>query len=73
MELHLFYLDKKWRGRGDCAKNYNLIADMDNKTYMVYTNAFYGYFYPKDIEVKKKSDIDKYIEYLKENGFVKLQ
>lgn len=69
MKLHLFYLDKDWKKRGDCAKNYNLIVNMENKTYKVYTNAFYGYYNPVDIEVKKKSDVEDYIEYLKENGF----
>ena len=62
MRLHLFYLDKNWKKRGDCANNYNLIVDMENKTYKVYTNAFYGYYHPEDIEVKKKSDIEDYID-----------
>ena len=65
MRLHLFWLDKNWKKRGDCANNYNLIVDMENKTYKVYTNAFYGYYHPENIEVKKKSDIEDYIEYLK--------
>ena len=68
MRLHLFWLDKNWKKRGDCANNYNLIVDMENKTYKVYTNAFYGYYHPENIEVKKKSDIEDYIEYLKKNG-----
>ena len=34
MRLHLFWLDKNWKKRGDCANNYNLIVDMENKTYM---------------------------------------
>lgn len=46
---------------------------MENKTYKVYTNAFYGYYHPEDIEVKKKSDIEDYIEYLKENGFTEME
>ena len=53
--------------------NYNLIVNMENKTYKVYTNAFYGYYKPEDIEVKKKSDIEDYIEYLKENGFTEME
>ena len=69
MKFHLFWLDKNWKKCGDCANNYNLIVDMENKTYKVYTNAFYGYYHPEDIEVKKKSDIEDYIEYLKKNGF----
>lgn len=73
MRLHLFWLDKNWKKRGDCANNYNLIVDMENKTYKVYTNAFYGYYQPEDIEVKKKSDIEDYIEYLKRNGFTETE
>ena len=73
MRLHLFWLDKNWKKRGDCANNYNLIVDMENKTYKVYTNAFYGYYHPEDIEVKKKSDIEDYIEYLKRNGFREME
>lgn len=69
MRLHLFWLDKNWQRRGSCANNYNLIVDIENKTYKVYTNAFYGYYRPEDIEVKKKSDITDYVEYLKQNGF----
>ena len=30
MRLHLFWLDKKWKGKG-CADNYNLVVDMENK------------------------------------------
>lgn len=70
MELHLYYLDRKWTKRGDCAHNYNLVVDLDNKTYKIYVNSFYGYERSCDIEVKRKSDILNYIEYLKENGFV---
>lgn len=73
MRLHLFWLDKNWKKRGDCANNYNLIVDMENKTYKVYTNAFYGYYHPEDIEVRKKSDIEDYIEYLKRNGFTEME
>lgn len=31
---------------------------------------FYGYYHQEDIEVKKKSDIEDYIEYLKRNGVI---
>lgn len=65
MILHLFWLDKNWKKRGDCANNYNLIVDMENKTYKVYTNAFYGYYHQEDIE--------DYIEYLKRNGFTEME
>lgn len=70
MELHLYYLDRKWTKRGDCAHNYNLVVDLDNKTYKIYVSHFYEYERSSDIEVKRKSDIMDYIEYLKENGFV---
>lgn len=70
MELHLYYLDRKWTKRRDCAHNYNLVVDLDNKTYKIYVSPFYGYECSSDIEVKRKSDILNYIEYLKENGFV---
>lgn len=73
MRLHLFWFDKNWKKRGDCANNYNLIVNMENKTYKVYTNAFYGYYHPEDIEVKKKSDIEDYIEYLKRNRFTEME
>jgi len=34
---------------------------------------FYGYYKPEDIEVKRKSDIEDYIEYLKKNGFTEME
>ena len=70
MELHLYYLDKNWKQRRDCGHHYNLVVDLDNKTYKIYVSPFYGYVRSNDIEVKRKSDIIDYIEYLKENGFV---
>lgn len=70
MKLHLYYLDRRWTKRGDCAHNYNLVVDLDNKTYKIYVSPFYGYECSSDIEVKRKLDILNYIEYLKENGFV---
>ena len=54
MELHLYYLDKRWTKRGDCAHNYNLVVDLDNKTYKIYVSPFYGYECSNDIEVKRK-------------------
>ena len=68
MRLHLYWLDKNWQSRG-YANNFNLIIDMDKKTYKVYTNPYTAYYKPEDIEVKKKSDITDYIEYLKKNNF----
>ena len=72
MKIHLYWLEKNWQSKG-CANNYNLIADMENKTYYIYTNSFYGYRHPEDIEVKRKSDIADYIEYLKTNGFLEIK
>ena len=71
MRLHLFWIDKRWQERG-YADNYNLVVDMENKTYKVYVNPFYAYHRAEDIEVKKKSDITDYVEYLKENGFTEV-
>ena len=69
MELHLFWIDKAWKNRG-YANNYNLIVNFKKKTYKIYVNPFYAYNKAVDIEVKKKSDITKYIAYLKEHGFI---
>ena len=69
MRLHLFWIDKRWQERG-YAKNYNLLVDMDNKTYKIYENPFYDYHKPEDIEVKRKSDIDDYVKYLNDNGYI---
>jgi hypothetical protein len=71
VKIHLFWIDKRWKEKG-CADNYNLIVYMEDKTYKVYTNPFYGYDRQEDIEVKNKSDITGYIEYLKNNGFVEI-
>ena len=65
MRFHLFWLEKNWKKRGDCANNYNLIVDMKNKTYKVYTNSCYGFYHPYHFEVYNKSDIEYYIVYLK--------
>ena len=73
MRIHLYWLDNKWKTNGSCANNYNLIVDMEAKTFKVYVNAFYGYRMPEDIEVKRKSDILEYVEYLKKNGFVEVE
>lgn len=53
MRLHLFWLDKNWKKRGDCANNYNLIVDMENKTYKVYTNAFMDIIIQKILRLKR--------------------
>ena len=69
MKFHLFWIDKNWKRNGGVANNYNLIVDMENKTYKVFINPYYAYNRAEDIEVKKKSDIMDYVEYLKLNGF----
>lgn len=69
MKIHLFWIDKNWKRDGGVANNYNLIVDMENKTYKVFINPYYGYSKPEDIEVKRKLDIVEYIAHLKDNGF----
>lgn len=69
MTLHLYWIDSRWKAERRTANNYNLIVDMENKTYKVFFNPYLLYDKPEDIEVKKKSDITDYIEYLKRNGF----
>ena len=53
MRFHLFWLEKNWKKRGDCANNYNLIVDMENKTYKVYTNAFMDIIIQKILRLKR--------------------
>lgn len=72
MKIHLYWLDKNWQSRG-YANNYNLIVDMENKTYKTYIDSFCGYICLSDIEVKRKLDITEYIKYLKMNGFVEIK
>lgn len=72
MRLHLFWIDKNWAERG-YADNYNAIIDMEKKVYKVYTNPFYAYNRVEDIEVKRKSDITSYVNYLQENGFKEVE
>lgn len=70
MQLHLYYLDKGWKkSEKGCADNYNLVVDMENKTFHLFTNPFCGYYAEYDIEVKRKSDITDYAEYLRKNGY----
>lgn len=73
MKLHLYWLDNNWKNRRDCAKHYNLIVNMEEKTYKVFVNCFYGYRHPEDVEVKCKSDILDYVEYLKRNEFTEVE
>ena len=73
MRLHLFWVDNKWKQNGGCAENYNLIVDMESRTYKFYINPYYGYYKEEDIEVKRKSDILDYMEYLKKNGFIEVE
>ncbi len=69
MWLHLYWKDSRWQEERRTANNYNLIVDMENKTYKVFINPYIAYWHLEDIEVKKKSDIEKYVEYLRKNGF----
>lgn len=72
MRLHLYWIDSNWKKKG-CADNYNLIVDMEKKVYKVYVNPFLAYHRPEDIEVKRKSDIVGYVEYLKQSGFTEVE
>lgn len=69
MQLHLYWIDSRWKVERRTANNYNLIVDMENKTYKVFINPYLLYDKPEDIEVRKKSDIEKYVDYLRKNGF----
>ena len=73
MKLHLFWIDNNWKRDNRTANNYNLIVDMENKTYKQFVNPYYGYNKPEDIEVKRKSDIVEYIKHLKENDFKEVE
>lgn len=73
MKLYLFWIDNKWKRNGRTANNYNLIVDMENKTYKQFVNPLYIHKKPEDIEVKRKSDIVEYAKYLKWNGFKEVE
>lgn len=68
IKLHLYWLEKNWQNRG-YSMNYNLVVDLEEKTFRTFTNSTYCYEYPEDIEVKRKIDIFNYVDYLKERGF----
>ena len=68
MRVHFYWVETNWHRRG-YAKNYNLVVDIEKKTYRTYTNSYYDYPLPEDIEVKRKFDIIDYIKYLKMNDF----
>lgn len=68
MTLHLYWLDKNWKSKGE-ANHYNLVVDLEDGTYEVYINSFCGYTNLNDIEVRRKSDIMDYIKHLKAEGF----
>ena len=70
MQLHLYWIDKSRKKKG-IANNYNLVINYDKKTFMVFTDPYYWYLQKNDIEIKKKSDIDFYIEYLEKQGFTR--
>ena len=69
--LHLYWLEPtgRWESRG-YAKNRHLWIDFTEKSYILQTNYMCGdYSYPEHIEVKRKTDIDAYCEYLDKMGF----
>lgn len=69
--LSLHYIDKNWKrsGRG-YANNVHLIIDFDNHRYRYIVNYSMPSFGANRIEVKRKSDIDDYVKYLKAYDFV---
>lgn len=73
MKIHLFWIDNNYKKTGRTANNYNLVVDMENKTYQQFVNPFYCYCKADDIEVKRKSDIVDYIKYLKDNDFKEVE
>jgi len=70
MQLHLYWIDKSRKKKG-IADNYNLVINYDKKTFMVFTDPYYWYLQKNDIEIKRKSDIDFYVEYLVKQGFTR--
>lgn len=70
MQLHLYWIDKNRKKKG-IADNYNLVINYDKKTFMVFTDPYYWYLQKNDIEIKRKSDIDFYVEYLVKQGFTR--
>ena len=66
--LSLHWLDKDWKRRG-YAKNVHLIIDFDNHTYRYLVNFNIPSFGANRIEVKRQSDIDDYVKYLKAYDF----
>lgn len=73
MKLHLFWIDSRWKAEGRTANNYNLLVDMENKTYKIFVNPYLAYHRAIDIEVKRKSDITDYVEYLKIIGYTEVE
>lgn len=59
----LFYRDKNWRWN-DSAKNVWLNVMHDTKTFRKTVSFSYNTYPDNVIEVKRKSDIDYYTEYL---------
>lgn len=67
--LSLHYIDKNWQKRG-YAKHIHLIIDYDKKVYRKVENYMLPDFTAYNhIEVKRKSDIEEYIQYLDFMGF----
>lgn len=70
--LSLHYIDKHWKHRG-YANNVHLIVDFDHHVYRYLVNYGMPSFGANRIEVKRKSDIDDYVKYLKAYDFKETQ
>ena len=69
--ISLHYMDKDWMrsGRG-YANNVHLIVDFENHRYRYLVNYSVPQFGANRIEVKRKSDIEDYVKYLKAYDFI---
>lgn len=71
MKIHLVWLepDSSWINRG-YAKNLHLIVNYKTKSYEYLESYGTGWADRSLVEVKRKSDIKDYVEYLKSEQFV---
>ena len=66
-------MDKNWKGRG-YANHIHLTVNFTNKTYKKAINYTVPLFGHNSIEVKRKSEISEYIEYLERiHGFKEIK
>jgi hypothetical protein len=68
MKLHLYWFDKNYKAKG-VAHNYNMLIDMQARTYKLWTNTYGDYHNSDSIEVVRKSDLIDYEKYLQSIGF----